>query len=118
MVESLYLDRKGRMVGRRSYVQMNGTEKALNIDMSLAMSRFGNPVFTYQPKASESISLKELIEAFKAQNSESDEASDANEDDYAAEAAAATAEPARKVVKKKAVKKKAAKKRSRSQHRR
>ena len=31
---------------------------------------------------------------------------------------AATAEPARKVVKKKAVKKKAAKKRSRSQHRR
>ena len=120
MVESLYLDRKGRMVGRRSYVQMNGTEKAFNIDMSLAMSRFGNPVFTYQPKASESVSLKELIEAFKAQNSESDEASEqASEDyDYAAEAAAATAEPARKVVKKKAVKKKAAKKRSRSQHRR
>ena len=118
MVESLYLDRKGRMVGRRSYVQMNGTEKAFNIDMSLAMSRFGNPVFTYQPKASESVSLKELIEAFKAQNSESDEASEqASEDyDYAAEAAAATAEPARKVVKKKAVKKKAAKKRSRSQH--
>ena len=120
MVESLYLDRKGRMVGKRSYVQMNGTEKAFNIDMSLAMSRFGNPVFTYQPKASESVSLKELIEAFKAQNSESDEASEqASEDyDYAAEAAAATAEPARKVVKKKAVKKKAAKKRSRSQHRR
>ena len=120
MVESLYLDRKGRMVGRRSYVQMNGTEKAFNIDMSLAMSRFGNPVFTYQPKASESVSLKELIEAFKAQNSEGDEASgQASEDyDYAAEAAAATAEPARKVVKKKAVKKKAAKKRSRSQHRR
>ena len=120
MVESLYLDRKGRMVGRRSYVQMNGTEKAFNIDMSLAMSRFGNPVFTYQPKASDSVSLKELIEAFKAQNSESDEASEqASEDyDYAAEAAAATAEPARKVVKKKAVKKKAAKKRSRSQHRR
>ena len=116
MVESLYLDRKGRMVGRRSYVQMNGTEKAFNIDMSLAMSRFGNPVFTYQPKTSESVSLKELIEAYKAQSSGSDEAVSANEDDYADEAA--TAEPVRKVVKKKAVNKKATKKRSRSQHRR
>ena len=104
LIESIYLDRKGRTVGKRNYVQINGTEKAFNIDMSMAMSRFGRPVFTYQPKASESISFKELIEAYKKSESESGETLDETEvsEDAAAEVIEAPA------VKKQAVKKKKA----------
>ncbi len=70
LIESIYLDRKGRRVGTRNYMQINGTEKALNVDMSIAMNRFGRPVFTYQqPKISETVSLKELMDAYKASSS-------------------------------------------------
>ncbi len=76
MQESIYLDGKGRMVGDRIYLQANGKEKALNIEMASVYSRFGHPVFTFQPQAGQVITFKELKEAFTDKEKESDNSSD------------------------------------------
>ncbi len=77
MQESIYLDGKGRMVGDRVYVQVNGKEKALNIEMASVYSRFGHPVFTFQPQAGKVITFKELKDAFEDKEKVSDQSSDA-----------------------------------------
>lgn len=65
-----YLDKKGRLVGVRHYVQINGELQALNIDSVLYMNRFGKPVFTFNPDKTKTISLKEAIKAFKGNKSD------------------------------------------------
>lgn len=66
MIESLYLDRKGRMVARRSYLQTNGEEKAVNIEMSMQFNRFGKPVFTFNPDQEKVVTFSELVKIFKS----------------------------------------------------
>lgn len=65
MVESIYLDGKGRAVARRSYLQVNGKEKALNFEMVMTLNRFGNPVFTFKPENSKVVKFPEVMKAFK-----------------------------------------------------
>lgn len=65
MVESMYLDGKGRMVARRSYMQANGKEKAFNLEINITLNRFGNPVFTFKPNKGKTVGFKELQNAFK-----------------------------------------------------
>lgn len=65
-----YLDKKGRLVGVRHYMQINGELQALNIDSVLYMNRFGKPVFTFNPDKTKTISLKEAIKAFKGDKSD------------------------------------------------
>lgn len=60
-----YLDKKGRLVGMRHYVQINGELQALNIDSVLYMNRFGKPVFTFNPDKTKTIGLMDIIKAFK-----------------------------------------------------
>ncbi|MCS4534689.1 hypothetical protein [Neisseria montereyensis] len=79
MIESIYLDGKGRMVARRTYSQVNGEEKAINIEMSTRLNHFGNPVFTFQPDQEKVVTLPELIGAFKLGPTNVDE--DQEEDD-------------------------------------
>ncbi|WP_373823811.1 hypothetical protein [Neisseria dentiae] len=62
-----YLDRKGRIVGMRSFLQANGKEKALNISSVFYMHNFNRPKFTFQPKQGKTISWKELADAVTAQ---------------------------------------------------
>lgn len=90
MQESIYLDGKGRMVGDRVYLQANGKEKALNIEMASVYSRFGHPVFTFQPQAGKVITFKELKDAFEDKEKVSDQSIDA--------ATAATVDAAAAVV--------------------
>lgn len=65
MVESIYLDGKGRTVARRSYLQANGKEKALNFEIAITLNRFGNPVFTFKPDNSKTVKFPEVMKAFR-----------------------------------------------------
>lgn len=65
MVESIYLDGKGRTVARRSYLQTNGKEKALNFEIAITLNRFGNPVFTFKPENSKTVKFPEVMKAFR-----------------------------------------------------
>lgn len=73
VLSSFYLDRKGRLVGMRQYVQFNGSNgQALNVDSNLKLYNFGKPVFTFQPKNAKTISLNELRDAINTQKKERD----------------------------------------------
>ena len=71
LVVDYYLDRKGRMLASRMYMQINGTHKAINIIGDSVYSNYGKPVFKLNPQG-KGITWKELKEFFSANKKEDD----------------------------------------------
>ena len=77
MFTSLYLDRKGRLLGMRQYMQLNGSKaQALNFDAGMKLFNYGKPVFAFKPQNAEVIEIADLIESVKRQDSGSPTALD------------------------------------------
>ena len=70
-VVDYYLDRKGRMLASRMYMQINGTHKAINIIGDSVYSNYGKPVFKLNPQG-KGITWKELKESFDSDKTEED----------------------------------------------
>ena len=71
LVVDYYLDRKGRMLAFRMYMQINGTHKAINIIGDSVYSNYGKPVFKLNPQG-KGITWKELKEFFSSNKKEDD----------------------------------------------
>ena len=71
LVVDYYLDRKGRMLASRMYMQINGTHKAINIIGDSVYSNYGKPVFKLNPQG-KGITWKELKEFFSSYKKEDD----------------------------------------------
>ena len=71
LVVDYYLDRKGRMLASRMYMQINGTHKAINIIGDSVYSNYGKPVFKFNPQG-KGITWKELKEFFSSNKKEED----------------------------------------------
>ena len=71
LVVDYYLDRKGRMLASRMYMQINGTHKAINIIGDSVYSNYGKPVFKLNPQG-KGITWKELKEFFSSNKKEDD----------------------------------------------
>lgn len=71
LVVDYYLDRKGRMLASRMYMQINGTHKAINIIGDSVYSNYGKPVFKFNPQG-KGITWKELKEFFSSNKKEDD----------------------------------------------
>ena len=71
LVVDYYLDRKGRMLASRMYMQINGTRKAINIIGDSVYSNYGKPVFKLNPQG-KGITWKELKEFFSSNKKEDD----------------------------------------------
>ena len=70
-VVDYYLDRKGRMLASRMYIQINGTHKAINIIGDNVYSNYGKPVFKFNPQG-KGITWEELKESFDSDKTEED----------------------------------------------
>ena len=70
-VADYYLDRKGRMLASRMYMQINGIDKAINIIGDSVYSNYGKPVFKLNPQG-KGITWKELKESFDSDKTEED----------------------------------------------
>lgn len=70
-VTDYYLDRKGRMLASRMYMQINGIDKAINIVGDSVYSNYGKPVFKFNPQG-KGITWKELKESFSSNKKEDD----------------------------------------------
>jgi len=71
LVVDYYLDRKGRMLASRMYMQINGTHKAINIIGDNVYSNYGKPVFKFNPQG-KGITWRELKEFFSSNKKEDD----------------------------------------------
>ena len=71
LVVDYYLDRKGRMLASRMYLQINGIDKAINIVGDSVYSNYGKPVFKLNPQG-KGITWKELKEFFSSNKKEDD----------------------------------------------
>lgn len=71
LVVDYYLDRKGRMLASRMYMQINGTRKAINIIGDSVYSNYGKSVFKLNPQG-KGITWKELKEFFSSNKKEDD----------------------------------------------
>ena len=71
LVVDYYLDRKGRMLASRMYMQINGTHKAINIIGDSVYSNYGKSVFKLNPQG-KGITWKELKEFFSSNKKEDD----------------------------------------------
>ena len=69
VMRNLYLDGKGRLVGYREYVQINGNKQALNMDTQIKLFNFGRPQFTFQPATGNYITFTELLQSMKTNRS-------------------------------------------------
>lgn len=70
-VTDYYLDRKGRMLASRMYLQINGIDKAINIVGDSVYSNYGKPVFKFNPQG-KGITWEELKESFGSDKKEDD----------------------------------------------
>ena len=70
-VTDYYLDRKGRMLASRMYLQINGIDKAINIVGDSVYSNYGKPVFKFNPQ-SKGITWEELKESLDSDKTEED----------------------------------------------
>ena len=70
-VVDYYLDRKGRILASRMYMQINGTHKAINIIGDNVYSNYGKPVFKFNPQG-KGITWRELKESFDSDKTEED----------------------------------------------
>ena len=70
-VTDYYLDRKGRMLASRMYLQINGIDKAINIVGDSVYSNYGKPVFKFNPQG-KGITWEELKESFDSDKTEED----------------------------------------------
>lgn len=70
-VTDYYLDRKGRMLASRMYLQINGIDKAINIVGDSVYSNYGKPVFKFNPQG-KGITWRELKESFDSDKTEED----------------------------------------------
>ncbi len=70
-VTDYYLDRKGRMLASRMYMQINGIDKAINIIGDSVYSNYGKPVFKFNPQG-KGITWEELKESFDSDKTEED----------------------------------------------
>lgn len=70
-VTDYYLDRKGRMLASRMYLQINGIDKAINIVGDSVYSNYGKPVFKFNPQG-KGITWEELKESFSSNKKEDD----------------------------------------------
>lgn len=70
-VADYYLDRKGRMLASRMYMQINGIDKAINIIGDSVYSNYGKPVFKFNPQG-KGITWEELKESFDSDKTEED----------------------------------------------
>ena len=70
-VTDYYLDRKGRMLASRMYLQINGIDKAINIVGDSVYSNYGKPVFKLNPQG-KGITWEELKESFDSDKTEED----------------------------------------------
>lgn len=70
-VVDYYLDRKGRMLASRMYIQINGTHKAINIIGDNVYSHYGKPIFKLNPQG-KGITWRELKESFDSDKTEED----------------------------------------------
>ena len=70
-VVDYYLDRKGRILASRMYIQINGTHKAINIIGDNVYSNYGKPVFKFNPQG-KGITWKELKEFFGSDKKQED----------------------------------------------
>ena len=70
-VVDYYLDRKGRMLASRMYMQINGTHKAINIIGDSVYSNYGKPVFKLNPQG-KGITWRELKESFDSDKKQED----------------------------------------------
>ena len=70
-VTDYYLDRKGRMLASRMYLQINGIDKAINIVGDSVYSNYGKPVFKFNPQG-KGIAWEELKESFDSDKTEED----------------------------------------------
>ena len=69
MFTSLYLDRKGRLLGLRQYMQLNGSKaQALNLDAGVKLFNYGKPVFAFKPQNAKVIEIADLIKSVKSQD--------------------------------------------------
>ena len=71
LVVDYYLDRKGRMLASRMYMQINGTHKAINIIGDSVYSNYGKPVFKLNPQG-KGITWRELKEFFGSDKKQED----------------------------------------------
>lgn len=71
LVVDYYLDRKGRMLASRMYMQINGTHKAINIIGDSVYSNYGKPVFKFNPQG-KGITWEELKESLDSDKTEED----------------------------------------------
>ncbi len=68
LFSSFYLDRKGRLVGLRQYMQFDGSKgQALNIDSNLKLFNFGKPTFTFKPQQAKTIAFTDLMASINKQ---------------------------------------------------
>ena len=70
-VTDYYLDRKGRMLASRMYLQINGIDKAINIVGDSVYSNYGKPVFKFNPQG-KGITWRELKEFFGSDKKQED----------------------------------------------
>ena len=70
-VTDYYLDRKGRMLAFRMYLQINGIDKAINIVGDSVYSNYGKPVFKFNPQG-KGITWEELKESFDSDKTKED----------------------------------------------
>ena len=70
-VTDYYLDRKGRMLASRMYLQINGIDKAINIVGDSVYSNYGKPVFKFNPQG-KGITWEELKESFDSDKTKED----------------------------------------------
>ena len=70
-VADYYLDRKGRMLASRMYMQINGIDKAINIIGDSVYSNYGKPVFKFNLQG-KGITWEELKESFDSDKTEED----------------------------------------------
>ncbi len=70
-VVDYYLDRKGRMLASRMYIQINGTHKAINIIGDNVYSHYGKPIFKLNPQG-KGITWRELKESFGSDKKQED----------------------------------------------
>lgn len=70
-VVDYYLDRKGRILASRMYMQINGTHKAINIIGDNVYSNYGKPVFKLNPQG-KGITWRELKEFFGSDKKQED----------------------------------------------
>lgn len=70
-VVDYYLDRKGRILASRMYIQINGTHKAINIIGDNVYSNYGKPVFKFNPQG-KGITWRELKEFFGSDKKQED----------------------------------------------